>query len=185
MHELNDQELYQAIKHARSLDETAGRKILTQFQSDQPVLSQMIFNLFSASIAEKNQEMSYLFMDLCFDVICIYQHVFGKIPAQSELSTEWLEQQATLIGTQLQSIAKQKKADNKTQASLEEHFALNSAVEVNQTGLVRFMNESVNTYAAEDPSRNTAIKITQTMLFVMIHLLGNIYNHTKQQQTVH
>ncbi|WP_157844974.1 hypothetical protein [Methylocucumis oryzae] len=36
MHELNNQELYQALHYAKSLDQEAGQRILIQFQIDQP-----------------------------------------------------------------------------------------------------------------------------------------------------
>lgn len=180
MHELSKHELYKALEYARSLDQDAGKKILTQFQSDQPILSQMIFGLFSASISEQNQEMSYLFMDLCFDVICVYQHAFGKTPTQSELSPEWLEKQASLLGGQLQAITKQKQVDKKAQATLQEHFAQQADSVVSQTGLIDFINDSIHDYASEDKTRIPAIKITETMILVMTHLLGSVYSHSKK-----
>lgn len=73
MHELTERELYQALEYAKSIDEDAGRKIIEHFQLDQTALAQTIFGIFPNVIAEENQEMSYLFMDLCFDVLCIFQ----------------------------------------------------------------------------------------------------------------
>lgn len=168
MHELTTPELYKALEYARSLDETEGRKILNQFQADQPVLSQMVFHLFPMAINEQNQDMSHVFMDLCFDIICVYQHAFGKTPTQDELSPEWLEKQAELLSTQLQSLSKQKE-------SLQEHFDQ----QIKQTGLINFINDSIDEFAAEDKKRKPAIKITETMLLIVTHLFSNIYTHSK------
>jgi len=173
MHELTTPELYKALEYARSLDETEGREILNQFQADQPVLAQMVFHLFPMAITEQNQEMSHVFMDLCFDIICVYQHAFGKTPTQSQLSPEWLEKQASLLSTQLQTLSKQK-------GSLQEHFNQQAEQQINQLGLINFINDSIDEFAAEDKTRKPAIKITETMLLVVTHLFNNIYSHSTQ-----
>lgn len=168
MHELTTPELYKALEYARSLDETEGRKILNQFQEDQPILAQMIFHLFPMTINEQNQEMNHIFMDLCFDIICVYQHAFGKTPTQNELSPEWLEKQAELLSMQLQSLSKQK-------GSLQEHFDQ----QIQQAGLINFINDSIDEFVAEDKKRKSAVKITETMLLIVTHLFSNIYTHSK------
>jgi len=38
MHELTDRELYQALEYAKSIDEEDGKKIMSQFEADQPML---------------------------------------------------------------------------------------------------------------------------------------------------
>ena len=77
MHELTERELYNAIGYAKSLDEDAGRKIIERFQLDQPALAGTIFGIFPMVIAEKDQDMAHLFMDLCFDVICVFGNAFA------------------------------------------------------------------------------------------------------------
>ncbi|NOR71786.1 MAG: hypothetical protein GQ532_19215, partial [Methylomarinum sp.] len=68
MHELTDRELYHAIEYAKSIDENTGRSIIEQFQTDQPALAHTLFSVFPPIITSKNQALSHLFMDLCFDV---------------------------------------------------------------------------------------------------------------------
>jgi hypothetical protein len=67
MHELSDRELYQALAYAKSLDADAGRKIIEHFQLNQTALAQTIFGVFPAVIAEQDQGMAELFMDLCLN----------------------------------------------------------------------------------------------------------------------
>jgi len=58
MHELSDRELYKALEYAKSIDENTGRKILEQFQRDQPAFAQVIFGVFPQVITQQNQDMA-------------------------------------------------------------------------------------------------------------------------------
>lgn len=79
MYELSERELYEAIHYAKSIDEETGAKIIEQLQLEQTALAETIFGIFPSIIAEENPEMSYLFMDLCFDVLSAFQHAFGPL----------------------------------------------------------------------------------------------------------
>jgi hypothetical protein len=43
-------------------------------------------------------------------------------------------------------------------------------------GLVDFMNATIDDFASENTSRVSAIKTTQTMIFIVIKLFSNLYN---------
>ena len=173
MHELIDRELYQAIEYAKNIDQDTGRSIIEQFQTGQPILAQTIFSLFPTMVSAQNQDMAHLFMDLCFDVICIYQHAFGDMPAQNE---EWLKKQAVLMEAEAQSLIQKKKMDAKGSSKLQDPFSQRSENEVTQVGLVKFMNDSIDAYAAEIPGSAPSIKITQTMIFTVIRLFTKLYS---------
>ena len=174
MHELIGGELYKAIEYTKNIDEATGRSIIEQFQTDQPALAQTIFTLFPSMISSQNQGMAHLFMDLCFDVICIYQHAFGEMPAQNE---EQLKKQATLMQTELQSLMSQSKKATKAPVS----DSQSSKNEVPQTGLVKFMNDSIDSYAAEIPGSAPSIKITQQMTSTVIRLFNMLYSQDDSQ----
>ncbi|WP_374089140.1 hypothetical protein [Methylomicrobium lacus] len=180
MHELTDRELYQAIEYARSIDENAGRKIIEQFQLDQTALAQTFFGMFPAIIAEQNQDMSHLFMDLCFDVICIYQHAFGPLPSHKDLDFDFLEKEAMLLDAELQSLLADKFMDEKIREKLQDRLRQRSLDETGQMGLVKFMNETIDDFASENPVRVPAIKTTQTLIAVVIRLFNNLYSHTRK-----
>lgn len=173
MHELIDRELYNAIEYAKNIDEATGRSIIEQFQTDQPVLAQTIFTLFPTMISAESQDMAYLFMDLCFDVICIYQYAFGDMPVQNE---EWLKKQAALMEAELQPFLKKNKMSAKAKAKLQDPLYQQSTGEVAQTGLVKFMNDSVGAYAAEIPNSAPSIKMTETMMFAVIRIFSKLYS---------
>jgi hypothetical protein len=177
MHELTDRELYQALEYAKSMDENAGRRILEQFQLDQTALAQTIFGIFPAVIAEQNQDMANLFMDLCFDVICVYQKTFGPLPSQKDMDLEWLEKQAMLLDAELQSLMTDKHMDERIRERLQDRLRQRSLDETEQMGLVNFMNAAIDDFASENTVRVSAIKTTQTMIFVVIRLFNELYSH--------
>jgi hypothetical protein len=79
LYELSEHELYEAIYYTKSVDEETGAKLIKQFQLEQTSMAQTLFGIFPGVIAEQDQDMSYSFMDLCFDVLCVFQHSFGSI----------------------------------------------------------------------------------------------------------
>jgi hypothetical protein len=85
MHELTERELYQALEYPKSIDEDADHKIMELFKNEQTALAQTIFGIFPSAIAEENEDMAYLFMDLCFDVLCVFQKSFGPLPSQTDM----------------------------------------------------------------------------------------------------
>lgn len=181
MHELKDRKLYLALEYAKSIDEETGRKIIEPFQIEQTALAQTIFSIFPAVIAEENQEMSYLFMDLCFDVLCVYQKALGSLPSQNDIGFDWLEKQAMLLDTELQSLIKNKYMDKKIRSKLQDRLVQRLIDETVQRRLINFMNAAIDDFASENASRVPAIKTTQTMLFIAVRLFSNLYSHANKK----
>jgi hypothetical protein len=179
MRELDGSELYQALKYAKHLDEEEVSEIIELFQFDQAALSQAIFNVFPAVIAEQNQDMSYLFLALCFDVLCIFQQAFGPLPYQEGMDFDWLEKQAMLLEAELQSLIKKRNMDEKIRARLQNRFMQRSTQGSSQPVLVRFMNKAIEDFAAESLDRKAAIRVTQTMIFIVVQLFSNLYSHAE------
>ncbi|MGZ4992697.1 MAG: hypothetical protein ACXV8I_04305 [Methylobacter sp.] len=180
MHELSERELFEAIHYAKSIDQETGANIIHQFQVEQAALAETLFSIFPAFIAEQHQEMAYLFMDLCFDVLCVFQQAFGPLPPQSEMDVDWLERQAVLLDAELQALMTDRPMDEKIRSKLQDRFVRRSHEETAQTGLVNFMNAAIEDFASEDISRAPAIKITQTMMFIVIRLFSNLYSHANR-----
>jgi len=179
MHVLTDKELYEAIEYARNIDETNGRKVMESFQVEQPALSQTLFNIFPSLIAQQNQDMANVFMELTFDAICVYQYTFGKVPIQTE---EWLERQVALLDAELQSLNPNKHMDTKIRGKLTDRFSDRAIDDITQVKLIEVMNESIDDYAAESTDRIPYIKFTQTMMFAVIRLLSKLYNQQDKQR---
>lgn len=180
MYELSERELFEAIHYAKGIDEETGAKIIEQFQLEQAALAQVVFGIFPAFIAKENQEMSYLFMDLCFDILCVFQHAFGHLPSQKDIDYEWLEKQSALLDTELQALIKDRQMDEKIKSNLQNRFEQRASDETTQLGLVNFMNLAIDDFAAENPSRASAIKATRTMVSIVIRLFGNLYSNSNK-----
>lgn len=179
-YELSERELFEAIHYAKSIDEETGAKIIEQFQLEQTALAEIIFGIFPSILAEENQEMSYLFMDLCFDVLCVFQHAFGPLPSQNDMDADWLEKQGALLSAELQSLVKERHMDEKIRSKLQDRFVERSLEETAQRGLVRFMNAAIDELASENPSTALAARITQTMIFIVIRLFSNLYSYANK-----
>jgi hypothetical protein len=180
MHELSEHELFEALHYAKSLDEEGGSKIIHQFQVEQAALAETLFSIFPAFISEQHQDMAYLFMDLCFDALCVFQYAFGPLPAQSEMDVDWLERQAVLFDAELQSLIQVRPMDDKIRSKLQDRFERRSQEETVQRGLVNFMNAAIDDFASEDIIRVPAIKITQTMILIVIRLFSTLYSHANR-----
>jgi hypothetical protein len=178
MRELTDKELYQALQYAKSLDETAGQTILQQFQTDQTAFAQTIFGVFPSVIAERDQNMAHLFMDLCFDVICVFKHAFGALPDQRSMGMDWLEKLATLLDTELQAFMPGNQLDEKFRTKLQDRFTDRLINSNSQAGLVKFMDESISEFVSENTADAQAVRTTRTMIFVVIQLFCILYDQT-------
>lgn len=174
MHELTERELYQALEYAKSMDEEHGKKILSQFDADQPMLFQTIFGIFPSIIAGQNQDMANLFMDLCFDVVCVYQKSSGDTPKFINDPT-WMERQAILLEAELQSLMQGQPVDETESRKLHERFVKHNENQV-QIGLIKFLNESIDEFASYNIGRVPAIGFTQAMIFVVVKLFNSLYD---------
>ena len=174
MHELTERELYQALEYAKSIDEEDGKKIMSQFEADQPMFFQTIFGIFPSIIADQNQDMAHLFMDLCFEVVCVYQKSFGDTPKFIDDPT-WMERQAILLETELQSLMQNQPIDETKRRKLQDRFVKHKENQV-QIRLVKYLNESIDEFASYNVSRVPAIEFTQAMIFVVVKLFNSLYD---------
>ncbi|MGZ8227190.1 MAG: hypothetical protein ACXWT3_11200 [Methylococcaceae bacterium] len=177
MHELTGHELYQALEYAKSIDENTGRTIIERFQLEQTAFAQTILAIFPSIIAQENQEMSYLFMDLCFDVLCVFQQAFGPLPSHKDVDKDRLEKQTALLEAELQALNTNQEMDEKIRKKLQDRLANRIAEDNQQTGLIDFLNEVIDDYASENPHRISAIPTTKAMILNVVRLFGNLYSH--------
>lgn len=186
MHELIERELYEALEYARSIDQEQGKRILIQFEIDQPMFSQTLFNIFPSIIGEQSGEEKYqhlaqFFADLCFDVLCVYQKAFGKMP-KFEDNTSWMESQAMLLDKELAPLLNSSHVSEKVAKKMREDFFKPKEGEFIQTGLVQFMNMSIDDFAKESGAdyHDSMLDLTKTMLFVVVRMFNNLYTPVKK-----
>jgi hypothetical protein len=177
MHALTERELYEALTYAKSIDRDAGAYILEQFQQEQTAFATTIFGIFPNVLAEQDVELSYLFMDLVFDVLCVFQNVFGPLPDQSDIDADWLEKQAVLLDTELQSLMTED-MNAKFRHKLQNRFVQRAKEDNPQVGLINYMNAAVDEFAKEGSHSVEALQTTKALISVVIRLFGNLYTHT-------
>lgn len=175
MRQLTDKELYLALRYAKNQDEQAGRKILETFQRDQPALAQTLFGVFASMLAERDQALSHLFMDICFDVICVFQHAFGPLPPQQTMGFDWLVKSAAQLEPELQAMMAGGTMAQKITDKLEARFGERMIDTQVQSGLVDFINASIDQWVVEQGLPDKAVSMTKAMVFVVIHLFSTMY----------
>jgi len=174
MHELSNQELYQALHYAKSLDQEAGQRILIQFQIDQPQFFQTLFNTFAEIISAQDVELSHLYMDLCFDVVCIYQKNFGSIPKFKD-DPVWMERQVESLTKLIKPFANNKNLSEKQIHRLKDDFWQPEAGELAQTVLVSFLHTAIDEHAKAHKSDTAAVELTKAMAFMTVKLFTALY----------
>lgn len=185
MHELIERELFEALEYARSVDQETGKRILIQFEMDQPMFSSTLFNVFPTVIdnqsnEEKYQNLAQFFADLCFDVLCVYTKAFGKMP-KFEDNTSWMESQAMLLDKELAPLLASSHVSEKAAKKMREDFFKPKEGEFIQTGLVQFLNESIDDFAKEsgETYHDSMLDLSKTMLFVVVRMFNNLYTVIK------
>lgn len=174
MHELIAQELYEALEYAKSIDQDKGQRMMIQFEIDQPLFFQTIFNAFASIIEQRHEEMAHLFMDLSFEVLCVYQKAFGNTPKFKDDPT-WMERQALLLDKELMPLMEGKKLSEKRIERMKADFFTPKQGEIIQNGLVEFLNESVDDFVSYNACDEATIDLAKTMLFVVVRLFNNLY----------
>lgn len=184
MYELSEGELYRALEHARGIDQDAGQKLLMQFETDQPLFFQTIFNAFYSIIGEQNEPLANYFSDLCFDILAVYRKSFGSMPKFQDDPT-WLERQAMQMDTELKPLVENKRITKAQSKKMQENFYKAKEGEMVQSHLVNFLNECVDDFATYNTCNPSSLELTKAMLFVVVKLFNSLYAIPKRATTVH
>ncbi|BBL56402.1 hypothetical protein [Methylomonas koyamae] len=171
MQQLTDKPLFAALQYARDQDEQAGCAILERFQTRQPVFAQTLFNVFPSTMVDLDQAMAHLFMDLCFDVIAVYEHAFGKVPDQRIVGNRWFEERAERLDQAMKPAAKP-------------NTTANSNDQDRQTDLVNFLHAAIDQQRC--PSID-AVRLAKTMIFTTVQLFDALYDaaDSRPNQAIH
>jgi hypothetical protein len=174
---LSTNEVNQIVLQGKSLSEGEGTFILDEFESEQPEIYQAIFAELSDGIAEVNQDMANLFLDLCFDIIWVYRKAFGKPPI-IEKGEEWITNSLALLDAELKSISEYVPMHDSIRKNLQGRFVKRSIESGVQTNLLEYLDLQVKKYASFKKKRKSAIQVTNNSLFVIVRLMDELYTKT-------
>jgi hypothetical protein len=155
-------EVFNAIQHTKTITEEQASAILTRFCQEQSAIQQMIFVGLPLAIETQNKQMSHIFMDLCFDIMCVYAQVLGELP-QNAVTPQWLHHKMAEIEEEVKA---QTQVDVNGQIDLQ-----NNA----QIELLEYIGLVIEDAAGKSKARQEAGGITYNLLFLVTRMFDNIY----------
>ena len=148
-------EVFMAIQDAKKFNEDEGRAILTRFGELYPSLQQVMFAGFPEAIAGQSQDMAHLFMDLCFEIICVYEKLLGEAPKNTTPPEELLNLLQHIMG--------------------EITAAKKSGIENTQQAFLEYLNLATDDHANTYQANKDSVKITKNFLYTMTRLFDELY----------
>ncbi|MCD6584452.1 MAG: hypothetical protein J7K96_01700 [Desulfobacteraceae bacterium] len=149
--------------------------MLDELEGKHPSVYRLIYGEPSDAIATISNDMANLYLDLSFDVVWVFCEAFGK-PPEVENEEQWVARKLSFIDVELKSLTNKIPMNNKFRGKLQERF-VNSSLEVKiQLELLRYLENEVDRYASFKKKRTKAIQVTNNLLFVLVRLMGDLYN---------
>jgi hypothetical protein len=175
MRVLEQREIESIIARGKNAPEFEITAILDELEKVHPGVYRMIYGEPSDVIASINKDMSNLYLDISFDVIWVFRKGFGR-PPEVVNDEKWTAERLTLIDAELKSLVKEIPMSDKFRRSLQERFVKSSFESKIQLELLKYIDGQVEHYASFDEARAAASQITNNLLFVLVRLVGDLYN---------
>ena len=118
--------------------------------------------------------MANLFLDLCFDIILVYQKAFGNTPGKRQ-SKKWFDEKVALLDAELKSLNTEDRMSNKFRQRLSNRFVERSMASGIQLELLHYLDEQVTRYSGFKSARKKAVQVTNNLLFVVVRLMDDKY----------
>lgn len=160
---LSRAEVFNAIQHAKNLTEEQASTILNQFCQDQPAIQQMVFAGLPLAIESQNRQMSHVFMDICFDIVCVYSEVLGELP-QNAVTPQWLHHKMAEIEEEIKA---------QTQVNAQGQIDLQNNAQIE---LLEYIGLVLEDAAGKSKNRQEVAGITYNLLFLVTRLFDSIYD---------
>lgn len=172
---LGQREMEDIISRGRIAPEYKITAILDELEKEHPEVYRVIYGEPSDAIASFNKDMANLYLDLSFDVVWVFEEAFGKLP---EVNNEerWVLSKLSLLDAELKSLTKEVPMNDKFRGNLQERFVKRSFGSKIQLELLQYLESEVTKYASFDKKRVTANLLTTNLLFVLVRLMGDLYN---------
>jgi hypothetical protein len=172
---LDTNEVEDIISRGTRLPDSKLDAILDELEKDHPGVYRVIYGEPSDAIAIVNKDMADLYLNLSFDVVWVFKEQFGKPPEVHD-EERWVLTKLSLIDAELKSITKQVPMNDRIRRNLQERFVKNSFESKIQLGLLRYLENEVMKYVSFDRKRAAASQLTTNLLFVLVRLMGDLYN---------
>lgn len=172
---LDTDEVEHIISKGKRAPDSMVDAILDDLEREHPGVYRVIYGEPSDAIATVNKDMANLYLGLSFDVVWVFNEQFGKPPEVND-EGQWELTRLSLIDAELKSITKEIPMNDKIRRNLQERFVKNSFESKIQLGLLEYLENEITKYASFDKRRATASHLTKNLLFVLVRLMGDLYN---------
>ncbi len=172
---LDRKQVQETIAQGRSAPEHVITAFLDEIETEYPGIYRIIYGEPSDAIATINKEMASLYLDLSCDVVWLFMKAFGKPPViQNE--EKWISEQLSLIDAELKSLTNEIPMNGKFRDNLQNRFVKRSLDASVQFELMEYLKNEVEKYASFKKARSAASQITNNLLFVLVRVMGDLYN---------
>ena len=172
---LNKFQVKDILSQGRSAPEHILTAMLDEMEANNPGIYCIIFGEPSDGIAANNKEMANLYLDLSCDVIWLFITAFGNPPLIKN-EEEWAIKHLSLIDAELKSLTNEIPMNGKFRNKLKNRFVRRSFESEVQLELLKYLENEVTKYASFKKARSTASHLTNNLLFVLVRLMGDLYN---------
>jgi hypothetical protein len=171
---LNQKEVEAIVTRGRKAPEYEITAILDELEIKHPQVYRLIYGEPSDALATVNKDMANLYLDLSCDVVMVFREAFGKIP---EITSEehWVLKKLSLIDAELKSLTNEIPMEDKFRTNLQERFVESSFESKIQLEVLRYLESEVMNYASFNKKRAIASHFTNSLLFVLVRLMGELY----------
>ncbi len=172
---LKQREVEDIISRGKKAPEYKITAILDEFQKEHPGVYRVIYGEPSDAIATINKDMANLYLELSFDVVWVFTEAFGK-PPEVNNEERWVLSKLSLLDAELKSLTKEVPMSDKFRRNLQERFVKRSFGSKIQLELLQYLENEVTKYASFYKKRATASHLTTNLLFVLVRVMGDLYN---------
>jgi hypothetical protein len=178
MRPLSRKEIDRILGKGRILPEQEVAAILDEFQEKQPEMCVAIYGEPPDAIAEENSEMAGIYMELCFHIIWIYRSAFGNPPVVPD-GEKLVLNALSLLDLELKSLSDDVQMEDTLRSNLQKRFIRRAAEAGVQIELLEYLDREVRKYASFKRKRRASIDLTNIFLFMVVHLMDELYNTKK------
>ncbi len=172
---LKKSEVEDIISRSKKVPEYKITAILDELEKKHPEIYRIIYGEPSDAVATINKDMANLYLDLSFDVVWVFREAFGKLPKVNN-KEQCVLSKASLLDAELKSLTKEIPMDDNFRGNLQERFVKRSFESKIQMELLQYLEDEVMKYASFDKKRAAAVKLTTNLLFVLVRVMGDLYN---------
>ena len=172
---LDQTQVNDIISQGRSKPDHVIMDMLDELETEHPGIYRIIYGEPSDAIASINKEMANLYLDLSCDVVWLFITAFGNLPIIKN-EEKWALAHLSLIDAELKSLTNEIPMNEKFRSNLQNRFVKRSFEAKVQLELLQYLENEVVKYASFKNARSTASSITNNLLFVLVRLIGDLYN---------